>query len=98
MADQVYMDIPAVRTMAKNFGTISEVLEAVNKVLEGLLMILRTTAFIGLVGGFALMAFIELIKPYIKQMADKCQELMEDLYKSVDAYERGDALGATRFY
>jgi hypothetical protein len=98
MADQVYMDIPAVRTMAKNFGTISEVLEAVNKVLEGLLMILRTTAFIGLVGGFALMAFIELIKPYIKQMADKCQELMEDLNKSVDAYERGDALGATRFY
>jgi len=98
MADQVYMDIPAVRTMAKNFGNIGEVLEAVNKVLEGLLAILRTTAFIGLVGGFALMAFIEIIKPYIKQMADKCQELMQHLNKSVDAYERGDALGATRFY
>jgi hypothetical protein len=98
MADEVYMDIPAVRAIAKNFGNIGEVLEAVNKVLEGLLMILRTTAFIGLVGGFALMAFIEMIKPYIKQMADKCQELMQDLNQSIDAYERGDALGATRFY
>ena len=98
MADEVYMDIPAVRNMARTFGTISEVLDAVNKVLEGLLMILRTTAFIGLVGGYALMSFIEMVKPHIEQMAEKCQELMEDLNKSVDAYERGDALGATRFY
>lgn len=98
MADEVYMEVPAVRNMAKTFGSISEVLNAVNKVLEGLLMILRTTAFIGLVGGFALMGFIEMVKPHIEQMAEKCQELMDDLNKSVDAYERGDALGATRFY
>jgi len=98
MADEVYMDIPAVRNMAKSFGNIGEVLDAVSKVLEGLLMILRTTAFIGLVGGFALIGFIEMVKPHIEQMAEKCQELMEDLTKSVDAYERGDALGATRFY
>ena len=98
MADEVYMDIPAVRNMAKSFGNIGEVLDAVSKVLEGLLMILRTTAFIGLVGGFALIGFIEMVKPHIEQMAEKCQELMEDLNKSVDAYERGEALGATRFY
>ena len=98
MADEVYMDIPAVRNMAKSFGNIGEVLDAVNQVLEGLLMILRTTAFIGLVGGFALMSFIEMVKPHIEEMAEKCKELMDDLSKSVDAYERGDALGATRFY
>jgi hypothetical protein len=98
MADEVYMEVPAVRNMARNFGTIGEVLDAVNKVLEGLVMILRTTAFIGLVGGFAVAQFIETIRPHIEDMAEKCQELMEDLNKSVDAYERGDALGATRFY
>ena len=98
MADEVYMDIPAVRNMAKTFGSIGEVLDAVNKVLEGLLMILRVTAFIGLVGGFALMNFIEMVKPHIEEMAEKCQELMGDLNQSVDSYERGDALGATRFY
>lgn len=98
MADEVYMEVPAVRNMAKNFGNISEVLNAVAKVLEGLIMILKTTAFIGLVGGLALAHFMEMIKPHIEQMAQKCQELMDDLNKSVDAYERGDALGATRFY
>lgn len=98
MADEVYMDIPAVRGMAKTFGNISEVLNAVTKVLEGLSMILKTTAFIGLVGGYALAAFIDMIKPHIEDMAKKCDEIMDDLNKSVDAYERGDALGATRFY
>lgn len=98
MADEVYMDIPAVRDMAKGFGTIGEVLDAVAKVLEGLATLLKATAFIGLVGGAIVLQFIEMIKPHIEQMAEKCRELMQDLNKSVDAYERGDALGATRFY
>lgn len=98
MADEVYMDIPAVRDMAKGFGTIGEVLDAVAKVLDGLATLLKVTAFIGLVGGYIVLQFIEMIKPHIEQMSEKCQELMQDLNKSVDAYERGDQLGATRFY
>jgi hypothetical protein len=98
MADEVYMDVPAVRDMAKTFGQVSEVLEAVDKVLKGLIELLNVTAFIGLVGGLALKHFLELIEPQIKKMADKCKELMRDVNASVDAYERGDALGATRFY
>lgn len=96
--EEVYMDVPAVRDMAKTFGTINEVLDAVNKVLEGLVMILKSTAFIGMVGGLAVAHFIEMIKPHIQEMAEKCQELNQDVSASVDAYERGDALGATRFY
>ena len=98
MADEVYMDVPAVRDMAKGFGTIGDVLDAVAKVLEGLVTLLKATAFIGLVGGYVVIQFIELIKPHIEEMAEKCQELMGDLIASVDAYERGDSLGATRFY
>jgi hypothetical protein len=96
--DQVYMDVPAVRGMAKSFGTISEVLQNVVKVLEMLIMTLKTTAFIGLVGGAAVAQFLEMIKPHIENLAEKCEEISGDLDKSVDAYERGDALGATRFY
>jgi len=96
--DEVYMDIPAVRQMAKNFGQIGEVLQAVNAALEALVTILKTTAFIGLVGGFALIQFIEMIKPHVKRMADKCHELNQDLDSSVVAYERSEKRGATRFY
>ena len=44
MAEEVYMDVPEVRNISKKFSEISEVLNAVAKVLEGLLMVLRATA------------------------------------------------------
>jgi hypothetical protein len=96
--DQVYMDVPAVRDMAKNFQTISEVLRAVDKALEAISMFLKATAFIGLVGGTAVIQFIEMIRPHIQDKADKSEELSKDLDASVDAYERGDEQGATRFH
>ena len=96
--NEVYMDVPAVRQMAKNFQAISEVLSTVNKVLEAMLMILKTTAFIGLVGGAAVAGYIEMIKPYVENWVQQTEEISRDLNASVDAYERGDELGATRFY
>jgi hypothetical protein len=96
--DGVYMDIPAVRNISKRFGTVSDVLKNVSKVLQALITTLKTTAFVGLVGGLALAHYMEMLKPFIDQMAQKCAELSKDVSASVDAYERGDAQGATRFY
>ena len=98
MTDEIYMEIPAVRQMAKTFGQLGEILQAVSKVLEGLSMTLKVTAFMGLVGGLAVAFFIDRINPQLKDLAEKCRELSEDVGASVDAYERGDAVGATRFY
>jgi uncharacterized protein YukE len=96
--DEVYMDIPAVRNMAKRFDNISDVLNNVSRTLQALITILRTTAFIGAVGGAAVLQFMEMIKPHVDRMARKCAELSKDLDASVTAYERGDAQGATRFH
>lgn len=95
---QVYMRVPAVRNMAKNFSNISNVLMNVAKVLEVLTTLLKTTAFIGLVGGYAVAQFIDQIRPQIKTMADKCAEMNQDLLAAVAAFERGDQEGATRFH
>jgi hypothetical protein len=95
---QVYMDVPAVRDIAKTLNTISEILTNVARVLEVLIFTLKTTAFIGLVGGYAVAQFLELIKPYIEKMAEKLAEISRDVDASVTAYESGDAQGATRFY
>ncbi|MEZ4864325.1 MAG: type VII secretion target [Caldilineaceae bacterium] len=94
----VYMEVPAVRGMAKNFQTISDVLKAVSKALEAIANALKATAFIGLVGGYAVIHFIEVIKPQIDEMVEKTAELSKDLSAAADAYERGDALGATKFH
>jgi len=98
MAEQVYMDIPAVKNIANTLGKVSQVLKGVSKTLEALANVLKTTAFVGLVGGGAVLAVIEMIKPYIKKMADKSAELKKDVTDSVNAFERGDIQGATRFY
>jgi hypothetical protein len=98
MADEVYMDVDAVRQMAKSFGTIGDVLSTVNQTLETLSTILKTTAFIGAVGGGAIAFFIDMVKPHIKNMADKCGEFDRDLNSAATAYQNGDARGATRFY
>jgi len=95
---QVYMDIPAVRDIAKTLKTVSEVLTNVVRLLDVLINTLKMTAFIGLVGGYAVAQFLEMIKPHIEQMAEKCDELNQDVNASVDAYENGDNEGATRFY
>jgi biopolymer transport protein ExbB/TolQ len=94
----VYMDIPAVKGISKNFGNISDILKGVSKALEAISNALKATAFIGLVGGYAVVQFIEVIKPQIDEMVEKTAELSKDLAGSVAAYERGDAQGATKFY
>ena len=94
----VYMDTQAVRGMAKSFGSIGDVLQAVNKAMETLSNVLKATAFVGLIGGFAVAQYIDSIRPQIEDIAEKCEELDKDLAASVDAYERGDELGSTRFH
>lgn len=98
MADQVYMDIPAVRGVSKTCQQVGETLAKVNQTMEGLVTLLRTTAFMGLVGGLALAQFMDSIRPYVEQVSQKCLELSSDLDASVTAYEKGDQQGATRFY
>ena len=94
----VYMDTQAVRGMAKSFGSIGDVLQAVNKAMQTLSNVLKATAFVGLIGGYAVAQYIDSIRPQIEEMAEKCEELDKDLAASVDAYERGDELGSTRFH
>lgn len=98
MANQVYMNVPAVRDISKNFQNICELLEDVAKVLDMLSNLLKNTAFIGLVGGAVVIQVLEMIKPQIQEMSRKCGELSKDLGDSVDAFERGDEIGATRFH
>lgn len=96
--DEVFMNVPEVRAIAKNFDVISDVLNMVGKTLEMLSNKLKSTAFIGLVGGTVVIKFLDTIKPFIDNTSKKCAEMSKDVNDSVDAYERGDALGAAKFH
>jgi hypothetical protein len=95
--DEIFMNAPAVQNMAKTLGQVSQVLSNVSKVLDMLSNTLKATAFIGLVGGMVVAQFIDAVNPFIIEISDKCEELNQDVMKSVEAYMNGDAQGATKF-
>jgi len=97
MAEEVYMDVPQVQKMAESFGNFGEVLEAVSKVLEVTITVLRVTAFVGLVGGIAVERWLSQVKPRVDTMAKKMHELKGDLQGAINHYQTGDESGSARF-
>jgi hypothetical protein len=97
MAEEVFMDIPQVQKMAESFGNFGEVLQGVAKALEVAIMVLRTTAFVGLVGGFAVERYLSMIKPRVENLAKKMEELKGDLTSAITHYQTGDTSGSRRF-
>jgi hypothetical protein len=98
MSEEVYMDVPAVRGIARNFGQMEDVLRVASRSMETAIATLKTTAFMGLVGGYAVATFLDRIKPVVDQYAAKCDEMENDLNASATAYQNGDARGSTRFF
>ncbi len=96
MANEVYMNVPAVKTMAKTLDTVHTVLDDIAKALEIISTTLKMTFFLGLVGAAAV-ALIDQVKPQIQQISQKCEGLSQAVNQSVDAYEKGDLDGSNLF-
>ncbi len=63
MANERHMEPAKVRAMGQALEAISGILKAVSTVLEVQMTILKTTAFIGLVGGLVVERYLAMIKP-----------------------------------
>jgi hypothetical protein len=97
MADEVFMDIPAVEKMSKSFDSFGEVLETVANVLKALSISLKVASFMSLGATAAAAAMIDRIQPRLKQLGQKMQELSGDITGAVKAYRDGDLSGSQRF-
>lgn len=98
MSDEVKINVPEVSVMSRDFNQIGNTLNQVNRKLNECVEILNQTAYTGRVGGKAVRRFIEELQPTIMDLSEKSFEISDDLGQSIQAYERGDELGATRFY
>ena len=96
-SEGVYMNVPAVERFADAFATFSDLMDEANSALEAALMILKATAFFGLVGNMALTMYLENIQPNVKALADKFRELKLDLMGAIVSYRDGDNSGSQRF-
>ncbi len=97
MADEVYMDIPAVEKMGNDFKNFGEILNAVAKALEAISFVLKATAWVSFGSTAALSAFVDRIKPNVQRAANKMIELSGDIQSAIRAYRDGDYSGSRRF-
>ncbi len=97
MAEEVYMDIPRVEQMSKNFQTFGSVLEGVSKALLAISMAMKATAWLSLGATAAVAAYADRIRPNVDKAAQKMHELSRDITSAIKAYRDGDRSGSTRF-
>ena len=98
MAEQVSMEIPAVKNLGKRFEQMGDVLKQTSNALQVAITVLKASAFVGMFSNMALAHYLESLKPQIDNYAARCVEMAADLIKSAEAFERGDAQGAARFH
>jgi hypothetical protein len=97
MAEEVYMDIPRVEQMAKNFQTFGSVLEGVSKALLAISIAMKATAWISFGATAAAAAYADRIRPNVDKAATKMHELSGDITSAIKAYRDGDMSGSKRF-
>ncbi len=97
MADEVYMDIPRVEQMSKNFQTFGSVLEGVSKALLAISIALKAAAWLSLGATAAAAAYADRIRPNVDKAAAKMHELSSDITSAIKAYRDGDLSGSKRF-
>lgn len=96
-SENVFMNVPEIRTMSRRFDEIGGHLEMAANTLQSLMDNLKATAFFGAVGSAALANYLEQLKPVIDTLSQKCQEMSRDLENSATAYENNDANTSTYF-
>jgi len=82
----VFMYPDKVRAMAKGLEAVGNVLKVVSAVLYAQMMILKATAFIGLVGGLVIERYLASIQPQIDEYSKICLKLAGEVNHSVDVY------------
>src|SRR5260370_35895761 len=98
MAGQVVqMDYAVVGDVSKGFGTASDVLNTVGKVLEVLVGILRATAFFSMGTSAALAQYLDNIKQKVQNLAQLCQKFSDNLARAINDHKKGDVQGTTYF-
>lgn len=97
MAQEVYMDIPQVEKFVSSFNTFGETLKKISQVLEGLMMVLKITAFVGFVGGAIVERWLNILKPQVDKMAAKMLEISRDVNDAIKSYRDGDNTGSSHF-
>ncbi len=95
--DVVQMDYDVMMNVSKGFDTQAQTLQAISKVLQGVIQVLRAMAFMSFGTSAALAQYYQVIKDKIDVLAKICQEFAQDLSRAVTDHKNGDIKGKSYF-
>lgn len=93
----VRMDYEVVQAMADGFRASADQLHAVDRALEAAIVVLKASAFVGMVGNLGLAVYLENIRPHVTRLSATCDELHDDLIGAIASLRDGDFSGSQRF-
>lgn len=91
MTGNAYMDTEAIRTTADRLSEMSERIRVIDQQIEAAHMVVRTTAFVGMVGGRAVEDYLSRTKPELEDLSSRYDELSEDLKQTLEMWLTGVA-------
>jgi hypothetical protein len=87
------MDTDRMKTVSTGFDGVGSVLRVVSMALEAAIMALKAAAFISLGATVWLERYLSNIKPKVDQLANKCDELANDINASIAFHQQASQAG-----
>lgn len=97
MATETYMNVPKMQEHAKWFAQQSQMVKALNKRVENIMVEIRNTAFLGSVGNAIYSNWSSQLRPQIDKFDAKLDEISRDLFDAIDAYQKEDYSGSLKY-
>lgn len=98
MADEsVYMDVPFVENMAKQFQQFGETCNSIEKVVDAAINALNVINLFGFGAATFAIQILNTLKNALKQAAAKMLQLSADVTSAKNAFVEGDTTGSRHF-
>ncbi len=97
MAEEVYMEVPAVEDVQKKFQGIADTTQTISNILRIAAEILRATAFFGMVGNMILAWYTDQIRRLVDQLHTMSLTISDGVGGAIRSYRDGDNSGSQLF-
>jgi hypothetical protein len=97
MAEDVYMDVPAVQQIGNTFTTIGDTLKKVASIMDAAAKLLETVGWLGGPGAAAVGFWLDQMQPVVNNLGTMCEEAGQGITGAIKAYQDGDFSGSQQF-
>jgi hypothetical protein len=97
MAEEVFMEIPAVEDVQKKFQGMADVTQQISNILRIAADILRATAFFGMIGNMILAWYTDQIRNIVDQLHQMSLTIAGGVGGAIRSYRDGDNSGSQLF-